>query len=473
VAGTNILNIGDIVDQVAGPGDAAFAFPCIEPLLRLDGNSNFQPWLAEKFEIADDFSSMTFYLRKGINFHDGTPLNAEAVKEVMEIAIANPIYTQGHGFSDAEVIDEYTVKLNFKDGQWNWDSAKGVATWWGMLMFSPTSLKNHDSDWRKTHVVGTGPFILKEFIRDQKLVYDKNTDYWRGEPYLDGIDYQIIPDPTTQLLSFKAGEVDVVGLQLKDVDSMKAEGYGVIESEDMIINTALIPASKDPNSPLHDIRVRQAVQYAINQDEFITGVTYGYGHPSQQAYCVPPYENPDVAGYPYDPDKAKELLEAAGYGEGLTLTCNIGDTMPMDAPLLLQDMLSRVGITLEMNKVSYIQIGSIIQNDGWNGFMYSYDFPGRTIDPGFTASIYMNHGGVWISQDQPADIQALVDQAATEPDIAKRTALYQQISKMMTDFSFHQWLYWTGTFMSVNPELKGHTIGQYKEFYAYTFAYYE
>jgi peptide/nickel transport system substrate-binding protein len=342
-----------------------------------------------------------------------------------------------------------------------------------MEMFSPTSIKGHDSDWQKTHAVGTGPFILTEFVRDQKLVYDKNPDYWRGEPYLDGVDYQIIPDATTQLLSYKAGEIQVVGVQLKDVDSLKAEGYEIIESQAMIFNFALIPASKDPNSPLSDIRVRQAVQYAINQDELIQGVTYGYGHTAQQEFCIEPYMDPDTVGYPYDPDKAKQLLEAAGYGGGLTLTLNIGDTMVMDAPLLLQDMLSRVGITLEMNKVSYIQIGSIIQNDGWNGFMYSYAFPGEAIDPGFTASLYMNHGGVWISTYQPDDIQALVDEAATEPDVAKRTALYQKISKMMTDQCLHQYLYWTGSFTSISPDLKGHTIGQYKEWFAYTFSYFD
>src|SRR4030042_982302 len=120
-----------------------------------------------------------------------------------------------------------------------------VPTTWVFRQSLSFSFKENDSDWRKTHVVGTGPFILKEFIRDQKLVYDKNPDYWRGEPYLDGLDYQIIPDMTTQLLSFKAGEMHMVGLQLKDVDSMKAEGYPVIQPEDFVTNIALIPASTD------------------------------------------------------------------------------------------------------------------------------------------------------------------------------------------------------------------------------------
>jgi peptide/nickel transport system substrate-binding protein len=475
VSSGGILNIGNIKNSIAGPGDAAYAYPCVEPLLRIDGDGKFQPWLAEKFEIAPDSSSITLYLRKGIKFHDGTDFNAEAVKYVLEVAIANPLYTNAHSFETPIIVDDYTVKLNFIDGKWNWDGAKGLATWWGMFMFSPKFLQENDDEALKLGAVGTGPFILKEYQRDQKLVYDRNPDYWRGAPYLDGIDYQIIPDATTQLLSYEAGEVDYIGTQLKDIDRLKGKGFTIIESQDACYAYCLIPASADPASPVADVRVRQAIQYAIDQELIIEGITYGYGHTVQQEFGIAPYADPSVVGYPYDVDKAKQLLKEAGYEDGFKLNLWMNDAVPMDAPLALQDMLAKVGIEISFQKVSTIQFGAMIQagGSGWDGLLYSYAFPGKTIDPGFTASLYMNQGA-WPSTLKPQEISDLMAKGSVEPDQDKRIAIYQQISKMMTEkYCLHPYLYLSGSFTSASPSIKGYTIGKYTEFFNWTFAYYD
>jgi peptide/nickel transport system substrate-binding protein len=472
VIGSGILNLSDI-SQGAGPVDATYAFPCVEPLITQNAAGDFVPWLAQSFEIASDYSSVTFHLRQGIKFTDGTDFNAEAVKYVIDVARKNPVYTQAYAWQSPAVIDDYTVRMDFVDGKWDWDAFSGLAFWWGMLMFSPTYLQSHDSDYLKTHVVGTGPFILKEYVRDQKCVYDRNPDYWRGAPYLDGIDYNIIPDQTTQLLAYKAGELHSIGVQLKDVDDLKAEGYSVLESEDMIINNCLVPSSNDPNSPLNDLKVRQAVEYAINQDELISGITYGHGHPSQQENCIPPYMDPNTVGYPYNPDQAKQLLKDAGYDKGLTLAITYSEMSTEDLPLALQAQFADVGITLTLNKISYLQSGALIFGTGWpSGFMLSFSMPGKRVDPGFTDGMYMAPGA-WVSALHPPEVIALLDQAKAEPDPAKRTALYQQISKMKTDLCLNQYLYWTGSFTSILPNITGYTIGQYSEFFAWTYAYFK
>ena len=471
--GSAVLNLSDIT-QGAGPVDAFYAFPVVEPLLRLDGNQNFQPWLAERFEIAADFSSITLYLRHGVKFHDGTDFNADAVVYAVESAQANPQYTIGKAFEEPEVIDPYTVKLNFIDDQWNWDSAKGLAYWWGLLMYSPTAAATHDKDWLKTHVVGTGPFIMTEYALNQRVSYDKNPDYWRGEPYLDGMDINIIPSPTTQLLAYKAGEIHILGAQLKDVARLQDEGFDVVLTEDFVTNFALVPDSNNPDSPLSNVLVRQAVQYAIDQEALITGLTYGLGNPSQQLFPFAPYMDPDVVGYPYNPTEARRLLELAGYGPGvgLTLTLNYSEMANQDVPPALKDMFADVGITLNLNKVSYLQSAAMIFGTGWDGFLLSFTFPGRTVDPGFTAGMYITQGG-WVSLAKPADIAAEINEAATESDLATRTAMYQKISKDLTDVCEWQFLYWTGGYTSISPFLTGYTNGQYKEFFSYTFAYFE
>jgi ABC-type transport system substrate-binding protein len=288
--GSAVLNLSEI-KQGAGPVDAFYAFPCVEPLLRLDGNQNLQPWLAERFEIAPDFSYIKLYLRHGVKFHDGTDFNADAVVYAVESALANPQYTIGKAFEEPQVIDPYTVQLNFVNDTWDWDSAKGLGYWWGLLMNSPTAAATHDLDWLKTHVVGTGPFMMTEYVLNQRVSYDSNPNYWRGEPYLDGMDISIIPDVTTQLLAYKAGEIHILGAQLKDVQRLKDEGFSIIESQDAVTNFALVPSSAVAGHPLADVRVRQAVQYAIDQEGLIEGLTYGLGKVSQQLFPFAPYLN--------------------------------------------------------------------------------------------------------------------------------------------------------------------------------------
>jgi peptide/nickel transport system substrate-binding protein len=471
VSGGNILNIGNIKEQ-AGPTDAAYSAPVVETLVILDKNGNYQPWLAHSWDIADDYSSLTFYLREGINFTDGTPFNADAVKYIIDIAIATPYYDYGHHFDTPVIIDDYTIKVPFKDGQWNWDGFKGLGYWWGFYMFSPKFLAENDDDYLKWHAVGTGPFILKEYIRDQKLIYEKNPDYWRGEPYLDGLEYEVIPDQTTQLLAFKSGEVHFVGLQLKDVDRMKADGFDIIESEDLVLGSCLIPSSADPNSPLADIKVRQAVQYAIDQEGLIEGLTYGYGHPCQQLYPLEPWTASDVVGYPYDPVKAKQLLADAGVGpEGLDLNAWVveGST---DLPLAVKDMLEQVGIHLNINVISYLQSSSLIFGGGWDGFMFGAQWVGYSMDPAFSPWMFFSPG-MWTSIYKDPDVQALMAQGTSEPDPNNRIAIYQEMDRICTDNCYFQYFYWSGTFSSKSPFVKGYTGGQFKEFFVWTFAYYD
>ena len=126
----------------------------------------------------------------------------------------------------------------------------------------------------------------------------------------------------------------------------------------MVINMCILPSSANPDSPLADIRVRQAVEYAIDKQALVDGLTYGYGVATNQEFCLPPYKDDTTVGYPYDVAKAKELLAEAGFPNGIEITCYQVDVMPDDLGLALQDQLKEAGITLKIEKVSYHQICS-------------------------------------------------------------------------------------------------------------------
>src|SRR4030043_333047 len=389
VGAGNIANLGD-PNAISNPGDAAYAFPCIEPLLMIGKDGSLKPWLAERFEIAEDGSYMMLYLAQGVKFHDGTNFNAEAAKYNLDNGINSTVWPNMKACSKAEVIDEYTVKLYFKDGKFDWGAAKSLAGFFSVRMFSPTSLKNNTDDWKRTHVVGTGPFKLMDFQRDQVLKYDRFDDYWKGKPHLQGLDYNIIPDPTTSLLAYKSGEVHVIMVQASDAQDLIDSGFTIAETTGMGMNLCLIPSSNVPESPVSNIKVRQAVEHAINKQALVDGLTYGYGNVSNQEFASFCAENdPTTVGYPYDVAAAKQLLKDAGYPNGVTIKFWMADFIPLDLPLALQDMLKQADITLEIEKISIVQLSDMIAlgGPGWGGYFYSFGFPGTTVD---TASALPN-----------------------------------------------------------------------------------
>lgn len=475
-AGMNVANLGD-PNQTAGPSDAGYSFPVVEPLLIVGADGALKPWLAEAYTIADDGSSITLNLRQGISFTDGTPFNADAAKYNLDNGINSTMWPNMKKIKECVIVDTYTVRLDFVDGKFDWGAAKSLASFWSVMMFSPTVLKTQSPEYKMTHVVGTGPFMLTEFIRDQKLVYDRNDNYWRGKPYLEGIDWNIIPDPTVQLLAYKSGDLDMLGVQAKDAQGLIDEGFQIVTSTDMVINMCLIPSSKNPDSPLADIRVRQAVEYAINKQALVDGLTYGYGIATNQEFCLPPYKDDTTVGYPYNVAKAKELLGLAGYPNGIDITFYQVDVMPDDLGLALQDQFKASGINAKIEKVSIIQFTKMIGGGGtgWEGYVFSYGFPGNTVDPASTIlNGPLNFNTTWISCAQPDELLNLSTLAAQEIDQTKRAALYQEISKKMTDtYCMWSFMYYTPGLTSLNPHLKGTTIGMYTEFYAYTFAYKE
>jgi ABC-type transport system substrate-binding protein len=474
----NVANMGDPA-QNSNPTDASYTAVACESLLRYDGQGNLVPWLAKKYEIATDGSSITFYLREGIKFQDETPFDADAVKYNIDIQLTTNIWPDMKPVQSCEVLDKYTVRLNFKDGKFNWPAVKALAGSFSCLMFSPTYLKNNTPEYKRTHMVGTGPFKLASFERDMSVTFDRFDDYWRGRPFLDGIEYKIIPDANTQLIAYRSGEIDTLGVQPKDRPSLEADGYTVVEMPAIFVSPlALIPSSADPNSPLHDIRVRQACEYAIDKQALLDTIGYGLGAVCNQLFPDnDPCHNPDVVGYPYNPQKARDLLNAAGYKNGLSLKFYQVDFLPTDFALAVQGMWEEVGITTEIVRISILQINDMVSGPnakGWDGWFYSYAISGPGIDPAQALAYGPVNGGLfWISCEQPSELQGLADEGAAELNPQNRVKIYQEISKKMID-TYAQWLflYYPLGLVSVSPRIKGVDPTQGSQF-MYAFAWVE
>jgi ABC-type transport system substrate-binding protein len=207
-------------------------------------------------------------------------------------------------------------------------------------------------DWARSHVVGTGPFMLEEFERDVSLKWVKNPNYWREDrPYLDGIEVTIIPDPVTARAMLEAGDADVWGAPAKDALELMDMGFNK-QSGWPLLPFGLWPNTAVPESKWQDIRLREALEYALDKD----AIAQAMGHGMYVTIKALPWEGEwgydPAAGRPYDPEKASAMLAEAGYSTDNPLKIKLlsqNDPVTQDAVTMVKTFLDAVGFEVELD----------------------------------------------------------------------------------------------------------------------------
>jgi peptide/nickel transport system substrate-binding protein len=336
----------------------------LEGLVREQLNGDLTPLLADSWTVAPDKMSLTFNLKKGIKFHDGTDFNAQAVKfaeEALMTAKMRPF------FKSIEVIDDYTVKFNLTE--WR---LTVLPTFESCDYVSPTAFDKNGLDWAKANPVGTGPYKFKSFTRDVNLVFAKNENYWqKGKPYLDGLEVKYIVDPMTQKAAMQVGDADVLPVDMgKPVADMKAMGKFEVTNQVQTIFT-LLPDSANADSPFANKKVREAVEYAIDREEIAKGMGYGMLNAPNQ---IIPRSNiaydTSYTGRKYDPAKARQLLTEAGYPGGFKTTITpAANALNKDVWVAVQSYLGAVGIQVELQFIDFAKYSAIRSGATWQGLL--------------------------------------------------------------------------------------------------------
>jgi ABC-type transport system substrate-binding protein len=332
----------------------------------IPGQTAVKPALAESWEVSDDGLEYIFHLREGVKFHDGTPFNADAVVFSFERQFKedHPYFDLGPwkywGYMDMSnivdevvAVDDYTVRFELKkvEAPFIANLAMDFAS-----IVSPTAVEKFGEEFMN-NPVGTGAFKFVSWTKDSDIVFERNEDYWDGPVYLDRLILKVIPDATSRWLALQKGEVDLIDFpSTEDIPAMKeASDIQVIQQPGLNVGYLALNTEK---KPFDNKLVRQAMNYAIDQDEIIEGV---YGEAGQTAKNpIPPgmwSYNDDIEPYGYDPEKAEELLAEAGYADGFEMELW---AMPVARPYnpnarkvaeIMQAQLRKVGITAEI--VSY------------------------------------------------------------------------------------------------------------------------
>uniref|UniRef100_UPI00260BE28D ABC transporter substrate-binding protein n=1 Tax=uncultured Bartonella sp. TaxID=104108 RepID=UPI00260BE28D len=312
-------------------------------LLGFDKDFNIVPLLAERYEASSDAKEFTFFLRKGVKFHDDTDFNASAVKFNLD-RLSNPENKLSRRvlvsmIDHVDVVDDYTVKVFLKEPYGAFASSLAHP---GTMMISPQAIKKYGKD-IDHHPVGTGPFKFKNWSGD---IFEatRNDNYWGKVADVEGVVIRSVPESGARFAMLQAGELQYV----PDFPSELVQIAEKIPTLDVITAPSIYEYYTSMNvmkKPFDDVRVRKALNYAVNKDAFCKVVLNGYCEPATSP--IPPllkfYTN--VGQYEYNVEKAKQLLAEAGLANGFeTEIFSRNSTAVIRAMQFLQQELAKVNV---------------------------------------------------------------------------------------------------------------------------------
>jgi peptide/nickel transport system substrate-binding protein len=428
-----------MVGEMYSPEDFFQRQPSIETLVRYDpATQQPVPFLAEAVIEDPVAKTVTFKLRPGVTFHDGSPCNAQAIKWNLDQEQVAP--NTAPDFVDVasiDVVDDLTLKVSFND----WDNTFLREMCWDSAVISPTAFEKNGLDSVRVNPVGTGPFKMVSFQRDVNKVFEKYDGYWQeGKPYLDAIEINIIADPTVQVASLLKHENDILtGLNPTDAKTLKDNPDVVLiegpRTQGLVSHLA--GDSVNPDSPFSNIKVRQAVSYAINRQDIVDYVYYGwadvcYGANSPSCWTY----NPNIVGYPYNPEKARTLLAEAGYADGFDTTIWLRtEKSTVDMCTAIQSNLADVGINADLQMLEPGAYGAMFFGTGWEDGLFQ---AGHLCDPelGVAGRFFFSaDAGIAFSNNiiHPDDLELALKNMMTTTDNDKKQKYAWEVDSLLID----------------------------------------
>lgn len=395
-----------------------------DPLVRVTAQNEIVPGLAESWDISDDQMTLTFHLRDGLTFSNGNPCNADAVVASFERLKAedSPRASEYANYTFT-APDENTVVVEC--GTLNVAALSDFAYGWSAIVDASVA------DTLANQPVGTGPYTLESWVPQTSLTLQTNPGYWGDAPLTETVELKVLPDITSQASSLRAGEIDLMWAS-ETSQVAPFEGNDAFQVLEFPMNGVQLMAMNCANEALADERVRQAINMAVDKDALIEAVWWGYGTKigSHLPPVLPEYVDCSET-YAYDPEAAKQLLEEAGYGDGLTLKMRLPESYPMyvNAGQVVADALSNVGITCDIEIVDWATWLSEV----YTGRDYDLTVVGHTgrLDPVALLARYASTSSENYFNYANSEVDDLIASYRTELDADARLADVQKIQEIL------------------------------------------
>ncbi|MBO6508969.1 MAG: ABC transporter substrate-binding protein, partial [Roseibium sp.] len=452
----NVLIVGQIAEPkaldpaaVTAVNDFRILMNVYDGLVRYQsGKLEVEPALATDWEISDDGKVYTFTLRDGVTFHDGSDFNAEAVKFNFDRMLKedHPYHETGpfplsfffSAVQDVEVVDPMTVKFTLDAPYAPFLSNLAYPTG---LIVSPEAVKQHGKEFGR-NPSGTGPFKFAEWKSNERVVVERNDDYWDGTAQTEAVVFRPITDANTRTAEMLAGGIDLmVEVPPVALSQFEGDGYNLVEQAGPHVWFLILNAKE---GPFADKRVRQAANYAINKQAIVEDVLEGTA--AVAAGPTPPAfawaYNGSLEPYPYDPEKAKALLKEAG-AEGAELTFYVteggsGMLDPVAMGTAIQADLQAVGLDVKIETYEWNTfLGQV--NPGLEGKADMAEMAWMTNDPdtlpylALRTEAWPDKGGFNSGYYSNPEVDKLLEAARASTDQAERAKLYQEMQSIVQE----------------------------------------
>jgi peptide/nickel transport system substrate-binding protein len=403
-----------------------------EALVKVDAHGKLVPWLAERWHTTDNLN-YTFFLKRGVRFHNGRELTADDVKYVLDRArnpeTKHPHAKQYEDIASIHVRDPLTLTIALRrtNAMFLYTLARQ-----GSVIYPREAVEQ-----QKSQPIGTGPFVLERWDRGDRIVLRRHAEYHvKGLPRLERATFRFIPDSNAALAALQAGDIDVMafGLGPESVEVVRrAAGLQLIQGE---TTNDVILALNNGRKPFTDVRVRRAITHAIDKAEIVRGAMFGFGRVlGSNIDPLNPYFVDVSKAVPHDVARARQLLTEAGYPNGFDATVKVTAQYPYTVRTgeVLVGQLAKVGIRVKLEQIEWGQ---------WLDRVYKnadYDMTIIGHAEAWDAGNYANPR-YYYRYDSPR-FQALFQESEATLDDGKRRELYAQIQKMMVEDAPVVWLY--------------------------------
>lgn len=403
-------------------GTREVMFNVFEGLVKADSEGNLVPAVASEYEILEGAKEYLFTLREGITFHDGSAVTVEDVKYSIEryAGINSSAFSI---LESVEIVDESTIKVNLTEGNTEFLS---------MLTLEIIPQSNEANF--TTNPIGTGPFKFVSYTPGQEFVVEAYEGYWNPElPYLDKVTFKIVADTDTALLELQAGTLDVYQYLTADQAATLTEGFNIVEGSINYIQGMFLSQDFEP---FKDVRVRQAINYAVDKD-MINEMLFGGKSHLIGTHMIPAmgkyYNEETETLYPRDVEKAKELLKEAGYENGFDLTITVPNNYAPHAQTaeIIVENLKEIGINAKVD---------LIEMTTWTSDVYQgREFEATVI--AFTAKLDASTTLRNYYKDSPTnfcnyfneEFDAAYAAAKASIDDAEKTELYRECQMILAE----------------------------------------
>ena len=458
----------DPLKMMSAPA-ATVAEHMVENLIYLAEDGTLEPALAESWEPAEDGLSWFLYLRQGVTFHDGSPFNAEAVKYNLDRFMAKGDFEGEEQavfafllgrVTEVEVVDEYTVQIHLDD---IFAPIASHLSHSFIGIHSPASLDALDAGDYVEAPVGTGPFKYVSWDRGEQLYMTKNEDYWGGAPTLDSVTFKFVPEAGSRVIMLETGEAHaIMAVPPTEIERLEATAdIDVVFQNSVRVIYIGFNLEEDI---FKDVRVRQALNYAINKEAIIATIFQGVGEPSS-APIVPAIFGYTQAGpYEYDVEKAKDLLAQAGYADGFDMELfHPTGRYPQDATVIeaVQAMLADVGVNASLTTYDWgTYLDTVIvppEQAEHDAYMLGWGTVTLDADYGLYA---LFHSSQWppannVSYYANEAVDVLLDEARVTPDRSVREGLYREAIEIIWNDAPWIFLHNEGQVNAVRSNVKG------------------